>query len=402
MKILFVMDEFPALSETFVLNQITGLIDRGYDVDVYAGRPRKDPVVHEEVVKYNLLQRTYYYDAATDRTRRLLKAVASFPVYGRIFLRKSDIAGSREFLSRAQLAHAAICLPWNSSYDIIYCHFGPNGNRGRILREIGAIKGKLVTTFHGYDISLLLRQQNEDIYEQLFSSGDLFLPVCENWKKQLIERGCAENKVVVHKMGIDFEKFRYSPRQTTSGGQIRFVSIARLIEKKGIEYGIRAVAKILKIYENIQYTIIGEGPLEASLKKVIGELGVSDNIELAGGMSQHEIIRLLDKAHILLAPSVTSRNGDQEGIPVVLMEAMAMGMPVISTRHSGIPELIQDGLSGFLVPEQDVDALYEKLKYLVEHPEIWADMAGEARNKVARDHDINKLNDRLLSIFNTC
>jgi len=100
-----------------------------------------------------------------------------------------------------------------------------------------------------------------------------------------------------------------------------------------------------------------------------------------------------------LAPSITSQNGDQEGIPTTLMEAMACGLPVLSTFHSGIPELVQDGQSGFLVPERDVEALAEKLEHLLNHQECWSEMGLAGRKFVEANHDINKLNDRLVEIY---
>ena len=110
-------------------------------------------------------------------------------------------------------------------------------------------------------------------------------------------------------------------------------------------------------------------------------------------------MKILSNSDILLAPSITAHDKDQEGIPVVLMETMAMGLPIISTLHSGIPELVQDGISGYLVPERDVDALAEKLNYLIEHPELWSEMGKAGRAFVEENFNIDKLNDRLVEIF---
>ncbi len=114
---------------------------------------------------------------------------------------------------------------------------------------------------------------------------------------------------------------------------------------------------------------------------------------------QDEVAELLRDSHILLAPSVTAADGDQEGIPVALMEAMSLGMPVVSTYHSGIPELIQDGVSGFLVPEREVDALADRLQYLLEHPQRWPELGRAGRRAVEEHFNIDKLNDRLADIY---
>jgi colanic acid/amylovoran biosynthesis glycosyltransferase len=268
-----------------------------------------------------------------------------------------------------------------------------------LLREIGAIEGKLVTVFHGFDITLLLKEQRERIYKRLFETGDLFLPISEHWKHRLIELGCPEEKIIVHRMGVDCNRFLFRSRRLDDSNKVRFVSIGRLVEKKGFEYGIRAVAKLTKNVQNIEYTIVGDGALNEYLQNLIQELGVDNNIHMVGWKQQEEVIEILENAHILLAPSVTSKNGDQEGIPVSLMEAMAMGLPIVSTKHSGIPELIENGVSGFLVPERDSEALYEKLKYLVDRPDMWPEMGAQGRKYVEENYNINKLNDRLVHIF---
>jgi colanic acid/amylovoran biosynthesis glycosyltransferase len=118
-----------------------------------------------------------------------------------------------------------------------------------------------------------------------------------------------------------------------------------------------------------------------------------------GPINQNECLKLYQEANIFILPSVTSDNEDQEGTPVVLMEAQAMGLPVISTFHSGIPEVVVEGKSGFLVPEKDVDALAEKLEGLIEHPEIWPEMGRYGRKFVEERYDIKKLNQQLVEIY---
>jgi len=108
---------------------------------------------------------------------------------------------------------------------------------------------------------------------------------------------------------------------------------------------------------------------------------------------------MLAEAHILMAPSVTAADGDEEGIPNTLKEAMAMGIPVISTLHAGIPELVADGISGFLVPERDAAALADRLRRLVDHPETWAAMGRAGRVRIDSDFDIDRLNDQLLDLY---
>lgn len=410
MKIAFIIGEFPILSETFILNQITGLLERGHEVDIYAYIPKNSSKIHPDVDKYNLLERTYYYASMpNNRFLRVLKILSLLFANGYkappVLLRSLNVFNyQKQFgtleLGTLTLLYAMIpLLRKRSSYDIIHCHFGWNGLKGVLLREIGAIQGKLIAAFHGRDMTTYLQEAGDRVYDRLFNTGDLFLPISERWKHRLIELGCNEKNIVVHRMGIDCRKFSFTPRGLRTNSPVRIVTIARLVEKKGVEYGIRAVMKLAKAKPNIEYHVVGDGPLREELQQLIQELDAGDTVKLQGWKHQQEIVELLDNADILLAPSVTSKDGDQEGIPVALMEAMARGLPILSTLHSGIPELIENGVSGFLVPERDVDALAEKLEYLIDHPEIWAEIGRAGRAYVEKHYDIDKLNDRLVEIY---
>jgi len=210
--------------------------------------------------------------------------------------------------------------------------------------------------------------------------------------------GCEEGKIIVHRMGIDVEKFEFSERRKT--GTIKILSVGRLVEKKGHEYAIKALAKVVnKNGKDIIYRIVGDGPLKDELMSLAEELGIEDCVKFMGNVEDEELLKLYKESHIFILPSVTASDGDQEGIPVVLMEAQAMGLPVISTYHSGIPEVVIDGKSGFLVPEKDVDALAEKMEFLVEHPELWSEMGRHGREFVEKHYDIRRLNKRLVEIY---
>ncbi|GAH59092.1 unnamed protein product, partial [marine sediment metagenome] len=161
----------------------------------------------------------------------------------------------------------------------------------------------------------------------------------------------------------------------------------------------KAIAKIVRKYKKIEYIIAGEGPLRNELEGLVSKFKIEKYVKFLGAVEQKEVLKLYQQAHIFVLPSVTASNRDQEGIPVVLMEAQATGLPVISTYHSGIPEGVLDGKSSFLVPEKDVDALAEKIEYLIEHPEIWADMGKTGRKYVEEKYDINKLNQKVVEIY---
>jgi len=400
MKIAFIVTDFPKLSETFILNQITGLLELGHEVEIFAFYNPKEKKVHDDVEKYRLMERVHYFNIPDSMIKRVLKAI--FLIITNFHKSPIKILKSLNVFKYGKKALSLkllyVVVPFlGKKFDIIHCHFGPNGIIGAYLKE-GGINSKLITTFHGYDMSMFISNHGEDIYKILFLKGDLFMPISEHWKKKLIEMGCEEGKIIVHRMGIDVEKFEFSERRKT--GTIKILSVGRLVEKKGHEYAIKALAKVVnKNGKDIIYRIVGDGPLKDKLMSLAEELRIEDCVKFMGNVEDEELLKLYKESHIFILPSVTASDGDQEGIPVVFMEAQAMGLPVISTYHSGIPEVVIDGKSGFLVPEKDVDALAEKMEFLVEHPELWSEMGGYGREFVEKHYDVRRLNKRLVEIY---
>lgn len=403
MKIAFFVHFFPLVSETFILNQITGLIDRGHDVDIYAARPANSEIVHADVERYHLMERTQYFrDMPQNYFLRVLKTFALI-IKRRAWLHPKSLLLAlnirkygREAMSLRVLYAATLLV--GKEYDIVHCQFGNLGPDVLRFKQINAISGKLVTSFRGNDITGCL-QTKRICYRELFHKGDLFLPVSEVFKRRLIEKGCSPAKIVVHRSGVDLAKLRYSVPKRADGELTRLVSIGRFVEKKGFAYAVKAIACIVNSGYKISYNLIGDGELRPELERLINQLGVGDHIRLPGCMPHSEVVLHLRNSHVLLAPSVTGTDGDQEGIPNVLKEAMAMGIPVIGTLHGGIPELVENGKSGFLVPERNVEALAERLAYLIDHPERWLEMGSYGRERIEKYYDINRLNDTLVELY---
>lgn len=406
MKIAFIVGTFPTLSVSFILNQIKGLIDHGHEVDIYAldGRPEDVSKVHPIVEEYKLLERTYYPPKRRDNNGfRWLKLwillLVNLSKNSFVLWQLLDRKRFGKEAKYQRLIYKAIPFLRRKPYDIIHCQFGIFGLMALAFRDIGIIQGKILTTFRGYDISKYLQKRGERVYDQLFEQGDFFLTNCDYFRQRAIQLGCDEQKIRVLGSGIDCRKFAFTPRYFPADGCVRIVSIGRLSEKKGIEYGIRAIAKLAPVHSKIEYNIIGDGSLKEYFQNLIAELGVGHIVNLLGWKQQEELVEILDQSHILIAPSVTAADGNQDAPVNTLKEAMAMGLPVIGTLHGGIPELIENGISGFLVPERDADAIAEKVNYLIEHPEIWQSMGQAGRARVEETYDMYKLNQELLEIY---
>lgn len=227
-----------------------------------------------------------------------------------------------------------------------------------------------------------------------------FLPISNFWKQELIQLGCDKHKIITHHMGIDATNFYINPPTIEHGNIIQIITVARLIEKKGVEFAICALKNLADKGYAFTYKIVGDGPLKSSLENLCNALNLTGYIQFCGPLIQSEIINLIQNADIFLLPSITAADGDMEGIPVVLMEAMAMGKLVISTYHSGVPELIKNGETGFLVSEANVQELADTIiKVNSLAIEDKKNIGFKAHEYVMKNFEITSLHKNLVAIL---
>jgi colanic acid/amylovoran biosynthesis glycosyltransferase len=285
---------------------------------------------------------------------------------------------------------------------LIHAQFGPVGIDLVPLKEQWPAM-PLITHFRGQDIYQLSR---DILYrlrlQKLFQVGDLFLTVSAHLREYLIEQlGCPEKKVEIYYGGIDIKKTKFKVRDLRQGrGLIKLLMCGRMTEKKGFEYGIKAFFELLARGFKLSLEIIGTGPLETKLKKQVAQLRLEKFIKFLGPLGHADVLKKMHEADILLAPYVAARNGDSEGIPNILKEALASGLPVVSTRHTGVPEIIIDGVTGFLVNEKAVIMLSRKLEELIKEPGLAEKFAVAGRTHVEKLFDNNKQIVKLEKIYN--
>jgi colanic acid/amylovoran biosynthesis glycosyltransferase len=401
LRIAVFVHEFPTLSETFVLSQIAGLIDRGHDVTILANVRGSQTVAHPEIAAYRLRNRTRFQDLPAGRWARIAAAwrlaVRRDADRRRLLASLNALRFGREALS-LRLFFWTARLAAETPFDVIHCHFGPMGRTAAFLRAIGALRGRLATTFHGVDMSASLCRAPRH-YRHLFRHGDLFLPISWRWRQALLAMGAPAGRLVVHRMGIDPSRFPFAPRERQTGSLLRVLTVGRLVEKKGVDLGLDAVAALAARGMAVHYDIVGDGVLRAKLEARAAALGLGGRVSFHGWQNQVAVARLMAGSDVLLAPSRTDATGDQEGIPVTLMEAMASGLPVVSTRHSGIPELVEHGISGWLAEENDIEGLVEGLVRLEREPALALRFGRAARDRIADEFNIVRLNARLEAIL---
>ncbi len=287
---------------------------------------------------------------------------------------------------------------------LIHAHFGVEGVYALPLaRKLGL---PLVTTFHGFDATLSIkalltsRMPSWISYalrrRQLAQQGDLFLCVSEFICQRVIELGFPEERTFVHYIGIDTQAI--SPRDP-SAERPTVLHVARLVEKKGTAYLIRAFAMIAHVFPEVDLVIIGDGPLRESLVTLARAIGLKSRILFTGVRSHEEVMAAMNKAAMLVLPSVTAGSGDAEGLGMVLLEAAALGVPLIGTWHGGIPEAVDDEQTGFLVPERDVVMLAGRMQELLANHALRKSMGRQARVLCESRFDIQKQTQRLEAFY---
>lgn len=419
---------FPVVSETFVLHQITGLLDRGNEVDIYADvRSETDAPVQPEVAVHRLLERTCYMDmppesapwempvwpitgrtwvpGETRSTPNWLRVVRATPALIKSLLHAPRLAA--QSLRRSQYNYqaesfsvlyrlAALCSV-SRRYDVLHAHFGPAGNSYRFAKRLW--RAPLVVSFHGYDFSRIPQKAGRAIYRQLFQELDLATVSSDYAGEKLKRLGCPSAIIRKLAYGIDMEQFPYCKRVFETGGPVRILTVGRMTEKKGLEFSIRAFAKVRQRHPHITYDIVGDGPLRPKLERLIEELKLSACVTLYGARTKCKVRQMLSQAHIFILASVIALDGDQEGTPVALLEAQASGLPVLSTRHGGIPEIVRDGETGFLLPERDSEALAERLTLLIEHPETCVVLGRNGHELLASQFDSARQLEKLMELY---
>jgi glycosyltransferase involved in cell wall biosynthesis len=288
--------------------------------------------------------------------------------------------------------------------DLLHAHFGVEGLYA--LRFALRHRLPLITTFWGFDATmsrqkLLLSGKPAWIRYALFAEslrrrGTLFIAVSEFIRGRLLESGFPAERTIVHYNGVDLSAFAPPDRECDP---LTILSVGRLVEKKGMEYLIEAFARIAGEVPEARLQIAGDGPLRQSLERLTSERGLSGRVTFHGSLSHRAVADLMQKASIVCQPSVTAANGDAEGLPTVVLEAAATARPLVGTFHSGIPEVIVDGDTGFLVPERDVTALADRLRCLLENAELRGKMGEAGRKRVEEEFDLRKQAERLEAIY---
>ncbi len=269
-----------------------------------------------------------------------------------------------------------------------------------LLPLIRTWKNPSIVSFHGADVTV---DMNKPAYRestrQMLDAVKLVLVRSESLRRALIDLGCDPKKIEVQRTGIPLEEFAFHERSFPKDAEWRLVQAGRLIEKKGLPVTLRAFAVFLRKYPNATLTIAGEGPLLGELQKLARELNIERRVSFTGFISQEQLRDIYYRTHIFVHPSQTGRDGNVEGIPNSMLEAMASGLPVFATDHGGIPEAVENGVSGVLVRERDHEALANALLTATQDSDSLARIARNGAEVVRKNFDLQAQAQRLEEIY---
>ncbi len=281
---------------------------------------------------------------------------------------------------------------------LIHAHFGHEGYRCLAARRGAGVP--MVTTFYGVDVSALPQQRAwRRRFERLFAQGERFLAEGAHMAERLASLGCPPQKICIQHLGVDLSQIPFNPPEQQTAEPV-VMMYASFREKKGHVYGLRAFHRILSAHPRARMRIVGDGPLRAEIEREIERLDLKERVVLLGMQPHPKGLEELKRATLLLYPSVTASDGDTEGgAPVALIEAMAAGVPVVSSHHADIPEVVIDGRCGILVKERDVDGLAGGLDALLASPKRRAEMGRAGRAHVEVNHNLQVQGKRLEEIY---
>jgi colanic acid/amylovoran biosynthesis glycosyltransferase len=282
--------------------------------------------------------------------------------------------------------------------DLMHIYFGHTGVH--LLPFIEQWDKPCVVSFHGADVAH--KPEIKDYpgkLRRLFNAVPLVFARSQSLVDRLVHLGCPPEKLRINRTGIPLNEFPFVDREPRADGKWRVVQACRLIPKKGVATSLRAFAIFKKDNPNAEFFIAGKGPLQQELEMLAGGLGILRDVHFVGFLSQPKLQQLYATSHLFLHPSEISPNHDQEGVPNSVLEAMSTGLPVVATRHGGIPEAVDHGRTGFLVAEEDHVGLANGMQLITNSPSLLKQMGQRAHATVVERFEQDAQIDQLESFY---
>jgi colanic acid/amylovoran biosynthesis glycosyltransferase len=398
MKIAFFISEFPSVSETFIVNQLLELKRQNHTVHVFSKIKNDGIPIHESINSSGLLNEVIFLDEKQE-SRFKSKKTLFLKCLQNPFNRKI-VPLFKQVIKKTSPLSIFNFIPFLNTpeYDVIHTHFGVNGNYVAQLRKMGLFKkAKFITTFHGYDLDEQYAETG--FYNDLIQQCHQFTVNSNYSKSRLLKFGVIEKDISLLPVGVNLELFKRKTNVQKGNSDIRLLFIGRLIKLKGPDLFV-SICQLLKEKYHLKFKakIIGDGVLFNGLEKLIREFDLNDSVTLYGSLTQEKTIEQMEDADIFVLPGIYDEGkGEAQGL--VIQEAQAMNLPVLISDVGGMPEGITNGVTGFVLPESDLEAFADKIVRLANNPDKRKEM-GQAGRKLVKDKfDIEKLNEKLLNLY---
>lgn len=411
LNIAYSISFFPALTETYLLNQLASLFDDGHDVSIFStGTPPEEYVHHAIIAQYNMFSRVVYRPhIPKNRINRILKALylllRNYPDI-KYLLPTLNFFKYGMYAFNLQFFYDTIPFLKQKQFDVVHCHFGPNAIKALNFREIGLLQGKLITSFHGYDVnhheylSWKTHASRKGLYRELIKECRTFTVNSLYTKHKALTLNIPEQYIVYLPVGLDTKKFEpFLKHDKESKTKPIILTVARLTEFKGLEYSIKAIAALVPLFPALEYHILGEGELRSQLEETIDGLNLKKHVFIHGASTQEKVLEYYNKAHIFVLAGIQAQNGEIEAQGLVVQEAQSMELPLVVTDAGGIPEGMLTDVSGFVVPQKNSEAIAEKVHFLLQNPEVRRNMGQAGRAYVKENFDNNVLHKRLMALY---
>ena len=407
-EVAFIVTYFPTVSETFIVNQINGLIDAGYNVRLFAYNKVDSEIIHESLKQHGLLQKVnYFMKPPVSKLSRLITFFKwtlqhIFKIKWRLFFKSINVFefGKDAYTLKLFFEAQWFLVPFD--FKLIHAHFGMNGNRIAYLKSCGIIpeKVKLINTFHGYDLTPDKLVVYKDEYKYLFEEATVFTvntPYLEGLLKQLNIHG---KPTYILPVGLDINYFkRKNIKENNSYFDLVFCG--KLITLKGPDLAIDILLKLHKLgYSSVRLHLIGDGMLRDQLKKQVESNLMQKNVFFYGALSQEDIIQRFEQSDVFILPGrYDPETGRAETQGLVIQEAQAMSLPVIVSDVGGMKYGLIPNESGFVIDEGNIDGFVEVIEKLIVNPKLKLEMGEAGRVLVEKNFDNKILVKKLQDIY---
>lgn len=398
LRVGYILKVFPRLSETFILNEILELERQGVEVHIFSLKPPTDPRFHGELASLRASV-TYLPRADSSEMWRAVQESCrgrdfDVPAVGQGFLhalKRQDSTSLQALLQAFYLAAAAR----SRGLDHLHAHFATSATHAALLAHV---IGDISFSFTAHAKDIYHRDRDQALLREALERCAFAVTVTAHNVGELesLAPG-ARGKVRLIYNGVALDRLNATP--APANGDFQIVSVGRLVEKKGFNYLLEACRLLADRGRRLRCTIVGGGPLEAALRDQIEQLRLQRIVTLTGAQAHDAAIEQIGRGHLLVLPCIVGEDGNRDALPTVLLEAMALGRPAVSTDLPGVTEIVEHGRTGLLAPQRDAAALADAMDHLAADASLRAEYGRAARTRAERLFSLERNVSELARLF---